>query len=160
VMDQIAHESPRPLRHIDQRIPRDLEAIILKALAKDPKDRFQTAGELRDELDRVVQNRPTRTRPLSPPERLWRWCKRNPLAAGLGARARALPLVTAVAPTVAAYRNGRLAAQLEVRNAEANRNLVQAQKNLIRSHTAEAEARRQSRRVGQRFESLGAIERA
>ena len=29
--------------------------------------------------------KPTRTRPLSPPEQLWRWCKRNPLVAGLNA---------------------------------------------------------------------------
>ena len=106
------------------------------------------------------QNRPTRTRPLSPPEQLWRWCKRNPLVAGLNALAAALTIVIAVVSTVAAYRNGRLAAQLEGQHDEANQNLVQANKNLIQAYTTEAEARRQSRRVGQRFEALGAIERA
>ncbi len=153
LIDQIAHKAPTPPRQLDRRIPRDLEAIVLRCLAKDPKDRFRAASELRDELGRVVQNRPTRTRPLSPPEQLWRWCKRNPLVAGLNALAAVLTIVIAVVSTVAAYRNGRVAA-------EAARNLVQANKNLIHAHTTEAEARRQSRRVGQRFETLGAIERA
>src|SRR5262249_33719239 len=66
LIDRIAHEAPAPLRRADRPISRDLEAIVLKALAKDPADRFPTAAELRDELNRFVQNRPTRTRPLSP----------------------------------------------------------------------------------------------
>ena len=45
----------RRLRQLDRRIPRDLETIVLKALAKDPKDRFATAGELRDELRRFLE---------------------------------------------------------------------------------------------------------
>ena len=43
LIDQIAHQPPTPLRQHDRRIPRDLETIVLKALAKDPKDRFATA---------------------------------------------------------------------------------------------------------------------
>ena len=53
LIDQIAHQSPVPLRQHDRRIPRDLETLVLKALAKDPKDRFATAGELGDELRRI-----------------------------------------------------------------------------------------------------------
>ena len=67
--------------------------------------------------------------------------------------AAALTVVIAIVSTWYAYRNGRLASELAVRNAEANRNLIQA-------YTTEAEARRQSHRAGQRFETLGAIERA
>jgi hypothetical protein len=160
LLDQIKNYAPTRPREIDKRIPLDLEAIVLKCLAKEPKDRFKTAAELRDELERVVQNQPTRTRPPSPPERLWRWCKRNPVVAGLNALAAALTVVIAVVSSFAAYRNGRLATQLQARNVEANRNLVQANKNLIQAHIKEAEARRQSRRVGQRFETLAVIDRA
>src|SRR5262249_23285728 len=78
----------------------------------------------------------------------------------LNALAATLTILIAIVSTVAAYRNGRLATQLEARNAEANRNLIQAQRNLIQAYTTEAEARRVSRRVGQRFEALTAIERA
>ena len=45
LIDQIAHESPVPLRQHDHRIPRDLETLVLKALAKEPKDRFANAAE-------------------------------------------------------------------------------------------------------------------
>ena len=51
-MHQIAHEPPVPLRRHDKRIPRDLETIVLKALAKDPRDRFATAEEMAEELRR------------------------------------------------------------------------------------------------------------
>ena len=49
------------------RIPRDLETIVLKALAKDPGDRFATADEMADELRRFVENRPIRSRPSPVP---------------------------------------------------------------------------------------------
>ena len=65
-------------RQLERDIPRDLETIVLKALAKDPKDRFGSAGELADELRRFVEGRPIRSRPVSVVEQLWRWCKRDP----------------------------------------------------------------------------------
>ena len=78
LIDQIVHEPPVPPRQLDRRIPRDLETIVLKALAKDPKDRFATADELAAELRRFLENRPIRSRPIPAYERIWRWCKRNP----------------------------------------------------------------------------------
>jgi serine/threonine protein kinase/WD40 repeat protein/Tfp pilus assembly protein PilF len=153
LIDQIVHQAPAPLRQHDRRIPRDLETIVHKVLAKDPKDRCDKAGELRDELRRFLEGRPTRWRRVGPVEQFRRWCKRNPVIAGLNALAATLTIIIAIVSTIAAYRNGRLATQLAARNAEANQNLVQA-------YTSEAEARRVSRRVGQRFEALSAIERA
>src|SRR5262249_44050250 len=44
LIDTIAHDPPTPLRQLDRGIPRDLEAIVLKCLAKDPEDRFRTAA--------------------------------------------------------------------------------------------------------------------
>ncbi len=78
LIDQITHELPAPLRQHDRRIPRDLETLVLKALAKDPKDRFGSAAELGDELRRYLESRPIRSRPVGPVERTWRWSKRNP----------------------------------------------------------------------------------
>ena len=86
LIDQITHEPPAPLRQHDRRIPRDLETLVLKALAKDPKDRFATAASWADELRRypgepadpvaagpapraalaVVQAQPRRGRPDRP----------------------------------------------------------------------------------------------
>ena len=55
LIDRIVHEPPERPRQIDRHIPRDLETIVLKALAKDPKDRFGSARELADELRRFVE---------------------------------------------------------------------------------------------------------
>ena len=98
------HEPPVPPRQIDRGIPRDLEVIILKALAKDPKDRFKTARDLADELRRFVDNRPIRSRPIPAYEQFWRWCKRNPVLAALNALAATLTTAIAIISTLAAIR--------------------------------------------------------
>ena len=81
-MERIRNDAPVPPRQLDRKIPRDLETIVLKTLAKDPRDRFGSAGELADELRRFVDGRPIRSRPVSVVEQLWRWCKRDPWLAG------------------------------------------------------------------------------
>ena len=63
LIDQITHEAPAPLRQHDRRIPRDLETIVLKTLAKDPRTDARRPASWRDELERFVEGRPTRSRP-------------------------------------------------------------------------------------------------
>jgi serine/threonine protein kinase len=72
-----------PLRKIVVNIPRDLETVILKATAPDVKHRYQTAGELAEDLRRFAADRPILARRASALERLWRWGRRNPVVAGL-----------------------------------------------------------------------------
>ena len=84
----------RPREH-DRRIPRDLETIVLKAIAKEPADRFADAGAMAAELGRFLEGPPIRSRPVSLGERIWRWSRRNPgLAAAISLAA--LTLVAAV----------------------------------------------------------------
>ena len=122
-------------------------------MARDTGERYISARALAEDLERFLTDRTILARRSSASERAWRWCRRNPGMAALTGLAATLLLLVASVSTWAAYRNGRLAIQLAVRNAEANRNLVQA-------YTTEAEARRQSHRAGQRFETLGAVEKA
>ena len=152
-MDQITHESPAPLRQHDHRIPRDLETLVLKALAKDAKDRFGSAAELGDELRRYLESRPIHSRPVGPVEWLWRWCKRSPglAAASIGAALLAMTLVVGSTLTAWTFRRDNDRIQSADR---------QMRENLFDSLTAQAQARRFSRRVGQRFESLDALARA
>src|SRR5262245_57961279 len=70
-------------RSIDSRIPRDLETIVMKAIDKDPKRRYQSADEMGEDLQRFVNDEPIKARRIGPAERLTRWCRRNPLPAGL-----------------------------------------------------------------------------
>ena len=92
---QIAHEEPLRLRRLDSRIPRDLETIVQKAMAHDPALRYATAGAMAADLRRFVDDKPIAARPVSGPERLWRWCLRRPALAGLCA-ALALSVVVGV----------------------------------------------------------------
>ncbi|MCI0642948.1 MAG: protein kinase [Gemmataceae bacterium] len=77
-------EPPRP-RHLDPRLPRDLETIILKAMAKEPGGRYGTALDMAADLRRWLGGEPIQARPVGQAERLWRWCRRRPALAMLTA---------------------------------------------------------------------------
>ena len=104
LLDRILHEPPEPLRRIDSRIPLDLDTIVRKALSKDPHERFTTAAAMAGELRRFVDGRPILSRPISSPERCWRWCRRNPAVAGLLSAVATLTVVVAVVAVIAAFR--------------------------------------------------------
>src|SRR5262249_55587106 len=55
----------------------------LKALEKQPENRFATAKAFADELWRWLHDEPLTIRPVAWWERLWRWTRRNPMVAGL-----------------------------------------------------------------------------
>ena len=80
---QILNDEPPSPRKLNERVPRDLETICLKCLEKDPERRYETARELADELQRFLNGESIRSRPISPLQRLWRWCRRNPRVAVL-----------------------------------------------------------------------------
>jgi eukaryotic-like serine/threonine-protein kinase len=75
---QILDREATPPRRFDPRIPRDLETIVLKAMAKRPSDRYASAQELADDLARFVAFEPVRARRISPVGRLWRFARRHP----------------------------------------------------------------------------------
>src|SRR5262249_5108443 len=78
LLEQILHtEPPRP-RALAPNLPRDLETIVLKCIAKEPGQRYPSADALADDLRHFVAGEPVRARPVGPLERLWRWSKRNP----------------------------------------------------------------------------------
>jgi serine/threonine protein kinase len=83
LIEQVLHEEPARPRKLNPQVPRDLETIVLKAMAKDPAHRYPTAAELAADLKRFVEDRPIRARQVSARERLWRWSHRNPAYASL-----------------------------------------------------------------------------
>jgi serine/threonine protein kinase len=80
---QVLQDEPRLPRQLNDKVPRDLETICTKAMAKTPSRRYATAGELAEDLRRYLRDEPINARPVSWAERLGRWCRRNPVAAGL-----------------------------------------------------------------------------
>ncbi len=150
---EVLESSPPPPRTIDRRVPRDLETIVLKAMAKEPSARYATAGALAEDLRRFLEDRTILARRSTALERSWRWCRRNTAVASLLATVAVLLMFTAAYASVAA---ARYKGQFErARDAESL-----GREKLFSAYLAEARASRYGRRPGQRFASLRSLEEA
>jgi WD40 repeat protein len=145
-----AAAGPTSPRSIDPEIPRDLEVICLKCLAKEPGARYSSAAALVEDLDRWLEGRTILARRATKPERLWRWAKRNPVTATLAAACIALLFAVGIGTGLAAV---RIAATRD-RALSAEKDAVEK---LYRSYLDQARA---SRLAGKRFESLAARDNA
>jgi ABC-type amino acid transport substrate-binding protein len=90
---QVMEHDPASPRSPNHAVSRDLETICMKALAKDPARRYQSAHEMAEELRRFAAGQPIKTRPAGLIERTWRRCQRNPVVAGLSGALGVLLLV-------------------------------------------------------------------
>ncbi len=94
----IAHKlTPHDLPSLRKRmphLPRDLDTIVLKCVAFESNERYESAGALVADLQAFLDDRPIRARQTSIVERLWRWCRRNPTVASLSGALAALLLFT------------------------------------------------------------------
>jgi tetratricopeptide (TPR) repeat protein len=104
VLRRIAFEEPTPPRKLDKAIPAELETITLKALAKDPAERYATAGELADDLWRFLTDEPIRARRPTPRQRLARWARRHTGATWAAVTALFVVAVAAPVSTALIYR--------------------------------------------------------
>jgi serine/threonine protein kinase/tetratricopeptide (TPR) repeat protein len=94
---QQASERPAPkLRSVAPALDRDLETICAKCLEHEPQARYRSAGDLAEDLERWLHGHSIVARPVSPPVRLWRWSRRNPIIAGMAALLLALATVVGV----------------------------------------------------------------
>jgi WD40 repeat protein len=160
LIDHILHTDPPPPRAVDAKIPRDLETIVLKAMAKHPADRYVSARALAEDLERFLQDRTILARRSSVSERLWRWCKRNPALAALGALAATLTTAIAIISTVAAIWLGQSRSKAIENLGRATTAEAERTRQLWESSLSQARAGRFSHQVGQRFASLEALKRA
>jgi hypothetical protein len=79
----ILHEEPERPRVINPKVPRDLETIVLKAIEHDPSCRYATAREMAEDLQRFLENRPIKARPVGTLEQAAKWARRRPDVAAL-----------------------------------------------------------------------------
>jgi tetratricopeptide (TPR) repeat protein/tRNA A-37 threonylcarbamoyl transferase component Bud32 len=115
LLRQIAFEEPPLPRRHNPAVPRELETVVLKAMAKEPVDRYTTAEELADDLRRFLEHRPIRARRPTLRERVVKWSRRHTAAAG----AAFIVLLTVAAALLAstllvAREQGRTAAALKL----------------------------------------------
>jgi serine/threonine protein kinase/WD40 repeat protein len=83
LMRNAAFDDPPQLRKISPLIPVELETIVCKAMAKNPHERYLTAHEMADDLDRFCQDQPIAARPPSALQRLRRWSRKYPAITGM-----------------------------------------------------------------------------
>jgi tetratricopeptide (TPR) repeat protein len=77
LLRQIAFEEPKAPRRLNKAIPPDLETIVLKALAKNPAERYGTAQEVADDLRRFLEHKPIQARRPTLVQRLRKWARRH-----------------------------------------------------------------------------------
>ncbi|MBL8816902.1 MAG: serine/threonine protein kinase [Planctomyces sp.] len=120
VMIRSMSDDPPTPRSLQPSIPADLQTICLKCLAKSPSRRYLTAGDLADDLERLLAGRPILARPVSKYEKLAKWVSRNPWKSAVlgllvvlttGSIAGMLALQSAYAATLAANDKLTLAVQ-------------------------------------------------
>jgi WD40 repeat protein/serine/threonine protein kinase len=97
ILIQILRADPPRPRSLNDRIPRDLETIVLRAMARRPADRYESAQALADDLRRFLACEPVRARRIGPAGRFVRWCRREPrLAAVVTTSLAAIAMLVAV----------------------------------------------------------------
>ena len=153
LIERVRNETPPRPRKVNRGIPRDLETVVLKAMAKRPADRYPTAQDLADDLQRFLEGRPIKARRTSVVEHAWRWCRRNPGVSSLTGAVALLVLLIAIGASLAAVLLKDKADRLEVSEDQKNKNLCEA-------YLAEARARRVNPVAGRRFDSLAALDKA
>jgi tRNA A-37 threonylcarbamoyl transferase component Bud32 len=131
----VRERPPDPPRKFNAKVPRDLEVICLKCLAKDPRRRYAGAQALADDLRAWLSARPIAARPVGPAERARLWCRRRPAVAAL----TALLVVVALAGLAAAATQWRVAV---LNTAAARRSAREAIENAELARASEREATR------------------
>ena len=126
LIQRIIQGEATPLGAVSRSIPRDINTIILKAISLDAGERYQSAGEMANDLRSFLEDRPIRARRASPVERLGRWCRRNKALAILAGTTMLLLALVAVVASAGYLRTKRAlkGESLERVKAEANANLA------------------------------------
>ncbi len=131
LLRQIAFEEPKPPRRLNKAIPAEMETILLKAMEKNPADRYVTAQNLADDLERYLKHEPIRARRPTLRQRAAKWMRRHPgVTIAVGTSAVLLLVLVASGLAVNTYLIGREQEQTKKAYESADEAYKQSQRNL------------------------------
>jgi serine/threonine protein kinase len=121
LLQQIAHQDPRPPRRLNPAVPAALETIVLKAMAREPQARYTSAQEMADDLRRFLEGLPILASRPTWRERAARWAVRHRQAVAVAVVVMILALAGLSAASVVFYRQRQEIAEalIQVRAQEA-----------------------------------------
>jgi len=138
VLHKIVHKDPTPPRTFDAGIGRDLQTICLRCLEEKPEERYHSAVDLADDLERWLRQEPISARAITAGERAWKWVKRRPALASVAAVLLLVVLGVAIASPIALWHIEQL------REAEAaQRSRADMERDSAERRRVEAEEQRQ-----------------
>lgn len=147
VIESLCSTPPQTPWSIAPRTPRELGAIALKCLEKQPPQRYESAAALGRDLRRWLDGEPTVARPLGPLTRTARWSRRKPAAAALVGGVVAALLVLPFVATGYAVRLQHLIQIADEQRSEAIRHRADAEQNAAIAQSNAAIAREKEARV-------------
>jgi serine/threonine protein kinase len=134
LLRRVVHEPPVPPRAVVPGVPRSLEGVCLKALAKKPADRYQSAKELAADVQHWLADEPVTAYRDRLADRFARWVRRNKSWAWAAAVCLEVVAIVATVAAAAIYLSRQAAvearAEAEARRGEAQQNLARANRNL------------------------------
>jgi serine/threonine protein kinase len=139
VLRQIAFEDPKPPRRLKRSIPTELETIVLKAMEKNPAERYATAQEFADDLRRFLKGEPIRAKPVGLVKRTIKWARRRPIVVALLV-VSGLALLALAGAGVGMFYNSRLQAALD--QSLEQKGIAEAQKQIAHQERTEADKQR------------------
>ncbi|MEM9411584.1 MAG: WD40 repeat domain-containing serine/threonine-protein kinase [Planctomycetota bacterium] len=113
VLEKVRDQNPARLNTIDSGIPVDLQTIVEKAIEKDPRKRYSTAGAMAEDLQLFLQGRPIKARRSTQLEHVVSWARRNPGIAASLASIVVLVLAGLIGTSIAAWQFRNMAIQQE-----------------------------------------------
>jgi len=141
VVVAVLQKPPVPPSKVNRKVPKDLETICLKCLEKEPKHRYQSAGDLVSDLDRFLEDQAIAARPPSSIVRGGRWAARNPRAVAAGAT---LLLLLVAGVVYEAHSRAAASADEAAKTAAAKRQADEKEKEAADASAREAAARKKA----------------
>jgi len=154
VLSQVRDYPPAAPRLIRPQIPRDLEVIVLTCLAKDPADRYANAAELAIDLDRFLDSRPIRARPVPAARQLWLWCRHHKAIASLSGVAIVMGLLIVIGSLSYSVELTQFDSELTERNVRLTEAVTRLDEALVAGRESRLLAERRARDLRQVLYSI------